>query len=226
MLRRLVLLVCVLGLAGQAAAQTVTDQRVWAGLTLQGRIGETSPWRWSLEAFARSRDVVDTVDVAAVRPTISYTLSPTVSLGGGYAFAPSFPAAGGTTIEHRFFGQIVITIPAASGTITLRSRIEDRLIEGNSGPLGRFRQQLRFSRAIRKGGRVAVVTYDELLVHLNTTTRSPRGVDQNRFFAGISNTLASNVRVEVGYVNQFSPGHSGAADRMNHVLSGSFAVSF
>ena len=33
-------------------------------------------------------------------------------------------------------------------------------------------------------------------------------------------------RVEAGYLNQFLPGHRGAADRMNHVLSTVLAISF
>jgi len=222
----LVLPLLVLAPAAPARAQTTIDQRVWSVVMLQGRAGPESPWRWSVELIARSRDGVDDLDVAAVRPIVSYALTEWSTVGGGYAFAPTFPSTGGTTREHRAFGQYIWAGPVSGGTLTWRTRVEARLIEGNSGPLGRLREQLRFSRPVKHGSKLALVGYDEIMLHLNDTTRSPRGIDQNRVFAGISATLTGKLRIELGYLNQFSPGHRGAADRMNHVLSGSAILSF
>lgn len=226
MIRRLVpALLLVVALAHPAHAQTVTDGRAWLTMTLQGHPGKDSPWRWTFDAILRSREGVSELDTRTFRPAVSYALSKHSSVGGGYAFVSTFSAAGGTTTEHRLYGVYVRTGAARGGTVTLRVRLEDRLIEHNSGALWRIRPQARFSHPVRPGSRLALVGWDELSIHLNTTTRSPRGVDQNRVFAGVATSWSARLRTEIGYLNQFLPGH-GAAARMNHIVSGALAVTF
>jgi hypothetical protein len=53
-----------------------------------------------------------------------------------------------------------------------------------------------------------------------------RGVEQNRAFAGISHAITPTTRLEIGYLNQYYPGHRGANDRMNHVLATSLGMAF
>ena len=77
---------------------------------------------------------------------------------------------------------------------------------------------------VRAGSKISYIGYDELFVHLNTTTRSPRGIDQNRIFGGLGLAVNPKVRIEGGYLNQFSPGH-GKAAKMNHVLSTNLTIS-
>jgi len=220
------LLLCSLPTASRAFAQTVEDERAWFTFTAQSKGTATSPWRWTLDALIRSRNGVKEVDVVALRPYISYVLSKRSTISGGYAISPTFPVTGGVTVEQRAFGQFTFTSPTMGGTFSSRSRVEARFIDGNSGPLGRLRELVRFSRPVRSGSRFSLIGYDEFLVHVNNTTRSPRGVDQNRAFVGIGDAVTSSARFEIGYLNQFSPGHRGAEDRMNHVLSGTFVLVF
>jgi hypothetical protein len=135
------------------------------------------------------------------------------------------PAAGRTTIEHRFFGQYAWRTPAAGGTLTLRTRFEERVIVDDTGPIARLRQQARFSHAVRPGSKLSWVVYDELFVHLNSTNRYRSGIDHNRAYAGLSGALSPALRVDLGYLNQFIPGHN-IPDRMNHILSGTCVVGF
>ena len=228
MRRALGLLVFAVGVCAwpaQASAQdTVTDERVWFTLNLQERGSADSPWRWTFETILRSREGVSELDVFSLRPTVIYAFNPHVSVAGGYAFAPTFPTSGGTTVEHRPSAQFSFTSGLGGGSVTLRTRMDFRFIEGNSGMLMRFRQQARYARPITK--RVSWTVYDELFVHVNNTTRSPRSIDQNRVFGGVQVAAWSSGRIEAGYLNQFSPGHRGAADRMNHVLSTALTISF
>jgi hypothetical protein len=226
MIRRVLLCGVVVFWSVEARAQTVTDERVWFGVTVQEAASSETPWRWTVETVGRSRDGVSDLDTFLVRPSLMYALTAHASLGGGYAFAPNFPATGGTIVEQRIFGQFIWTGTAAGGTLSMRTRMESRFIEGNSGPLGRLRQQVRFIHVVKQGSRVSVVAYDEFAVHVNSTTRSPRGVDQNRAFGGVSLAATRSLRVEGGYLNQFLPGHRGAPDRMNHILSSTVVVSF
>jgi hypothetical protein len=204
--------------AGRAHAQTATDERVWASVTFQERVSATSAWRWSMEVIARSRDGVGELDALNVRPILHYDLTSRSSVGFGYALVPSFPPGGGVSVEHRSFGQFVWSGRVAAWTLGVRTRVEARWLEGNSGVLGRVRQQVRVSRPVQRGSTLSVVLADEFMLQVNDTTRSPAGVDQNRVFAGVSKTLPRAARLEVGYLNQFSPGH-GRGDRRNHVLS-------
>ena len=220
-----VLFLIALCTATRAGAQTVTDERIWFNLTLQDQGDAASPWHWSIEFIVRSRDVVEALDSAAVRPAISYNLTPRSTVGGGYLIGRTDPAVGRTLTEHRFFGQYAWRSPAAGGTVALRTRLEERVIVDDSSPVARLRQQVRYSRPISSGSKLAWVAYEELFVNLNGSNRYRRGVDHNRVYAGLSGALSSGLRVDFGYLNQFIPGRA-APDRMNHILSGTLVVSF
>ncbi len=97
---------------------------------------------------------------------------------------------------------------------------------GRLGPLGRFRQQVRFSHPLGSRRRLSIVVSDEVLVHINNTSRAARGIDQNRAFGGLSVATSAATRLDVGYLNQFSPGHRGASNTLNHALSCSFGLVF
>src|SRR5262245_25686127 len=181
-------LVILLTLIRPASAQTITDGRAWLTLSLQGLVSPESRWRWSFDGIARSREGVTELDTATFRPMLVYNADAHSSFGGGYAHVSTYPVTGGVTTEHRVFGIYTWTGPAPGGTLSMRVRVEDRMIEANSGMLWRARPQARFTHPVHPGSRVAIVGSDELSVHLNTTTRSPRGIDQNRAFGGIQTT--------------------------------------
>lgn len=213
------------GAAPRAPAQTAVDGRVWVGVTLQERSGTTSPWRWSVETQLRTRDGLDAVDVFTVRPSIGYDLTRRSSVWLGYAESPSFPAAGGVRQEHRLFEQYVWSGAAAGGTLSSRSRLEQRRIETDSALAWRLREQVRFARPVGNGSRTSLVVWDEFTAHLRTTTLTTRGMDQNRVFAGLSRSLPTTARVEAGYLNQFIKGH-GSPNRMNHILLATLALTY
>ena len=202
-----------------ASAQTVTDERIWFVLTLQEQGSDASPWRWSTDFILRGRDGASDLDTLSFRPTLLYALNGQSTLGGGYVIAATFPASGGTTTEHRAFGQYAWSGRPGGTSLSYRARLEARFIEGNNAAAARLRNQIRASRPIRAGSRLSLVASDELFLHLNDTARNARGIDQNRAFAGLALAVGRAGRVEAGYLNQFSPGHRGAADRMNHILS-------
>ena len=218
---------CVCAWPAAAGAQdTITDERVWFTLSLQERGSPDSPWRWTFETIVRSRDGVNELDTLSLRPTVIYSLDKHSSVGGGYAFVPMFPSTGGVIVEQRAYGQYGFTGGLAGGTFTYRMRMEARFIEGNDGTLMRLRNQARYTRPFHRGGKVAWIAYDELLVHLNDTRLRAEGVDHNRLFGGLQIAVRPSLRVDAGYLNQFLPGHRGAANRMNHILSAVLAISF
>jgi hypothetical protein len=208
-----------------ASAQLISDERLWTNVSVQERSGTESPWRWAGEFVLRTRDGVDELDVLVGRGIIGYDLTDRSSGGVGFAVIPSFPVSGGTVVEKRLFQQYLWSGPGLGGSLTLRTRLEQRWTEGNTGLAWRVRQQVRFSRPFAPRSRFSWVGTEEIHLHANDTARYDRGFDQNRVFGGISRTVKENVRVEIGYLNQYSRSVTGP-NRMNHILSVGTTMTF
>lgn len=218
---RSILVVCfalaVLAVPAGARAQ-VTDQRVWFAAALQDKDGG-SPWHWAAEMLARSRNGVDDFDSAGLRFYVTRDVSSRSTVGGAYGLTLVYPAAGRDLTEHRFIGQYALRFSLAGGSLSFRTRFEDRWILDDTGHVFRFRQQVRYSHPLGGGNRWYLVGHAEIFVHLNSTNRYAKGVEQTRGFGGAGFRFSPTARFEAGYLNQFTPGRNGAPDRMNHVLS-------
>jgi hypothetical protein len=179
-----------------------------------------------VDSIVRSREGITELDVTSFRPTLIYNVNQHTAVGGGYAYVTNYPVIGPHITEHRFFGVAQWTGASHAGTTFLRLRVEDRVIEGNSGPLCRMRPFARFTHPVHSGSKLALVGSDEFMFHVNTTSRNPRGMDQNRAFAGIGTTWSTRMRTEIGYLNQYQPGHNGAVNKMNHIVSTTMTFTF
>ena len=204
-------------LASPAASQTLVDERAWLGFSVQERSGTDSPWRWAMESQLRTRNGVDDIDVFTIRPLVGYDLTRRSSVWLGYTSSSTFQAGGGIRLEHRLVEQYTWAGPAIGGNLQSRFRLEQRFIEGDSAAAWRARESIRYTRPFSSGSRTSLVVWDELLVHLRSTTMTTQGIDQNRAFAGISLPVARNIRFETGYLNQFTNGHR-LPNRMNHIF--------
>jgi hypothetical protein len=203
--------------AGSSFAQTINDGRLWVNFTVQERAGTESPWRWYLEFQGRTRDGLDTVDQAIVRPAVGYDLTPRSSVWVGHGYTPTYPPTGGELTENRAWQQYLWAGPALGGAFQWRTRLEQRWIEDARSVAWRFRQFVRLTKPVSTRGGLAVVVWDEIFVHMNDTVRTVQGVDQNRIFGGIGVSAGRHARVEVGYVNQAIRSAMGP-NRQNHVL--------
>src|SRR5690349_4843960 len=93
--------------ASNAAAQTVTDHRLWTTAIFQGHIQPKSKWRWSVEGTVRSKNGVKDLDnVIAPRALVGYDLSSKLNVWGGYAQITKFNN-GARSHEHRYFEQLL-----------------------------------------------------------------------------------------------------------------------
>lgn len=206
-----------------AAAQTITDERVWANITFQERAGTKSPWRWYMEVQGRTRDGVGEFDQFIARPAVGYDLTSRSSVWAGYGYTPSYLASGtaqtgDVLTENRAWQQYLWAGPGLGSALQWRTRVEERAIEGNDRLAWRFRQFWRLTRQLHPGlGGLTFVAWDEVFVHLNDTTRTTSGFDQNRVFAGLGVGAWQGARLEVGYVNQ-AVHVAGGSDRRNHIL--------
>jgi uncharacterized protein DUF2490 len=220
----LLLLLFLFGVPSSAHGQTVVDHRFWLTPIAQGRFHHESPWRWSAEMSIRTRDGISAMDIIIARGLVGYDVTKTSSLWAGYGEVTTFLAAGGYQHEHRLFQQHLWSGPARGATLSVRTRFEERDVDGNSNWSFRVREQVRYSQVLGHGP-FLIIGWDEIAFHANTTSRYARGFDQNRAFIGVGRTIRTRSRLEVGYLNHYL--HSlGAPNRMNHVLATTVNVAF
>lgn len=190
-----------------ASAQGVTHvYHTWFGLFTQGPIvgrlyfqgdfhhrvyDDFSPY-WSL-----------------VRPGVGVRVAPGMLVTLGYAWTPSWRAAGVSlnerVDEHRVWEQwqYELPLPRIPVKLQLRARLEQRWRPASGDDLGhRLRGMVRATIPLR--GRWVLAVWDELFVTFNDTDWGQRaGFDQNRLFVGPGVwALPGTLRVELGYLHQ------------------------
>jgi hypothetical protein len=198
-------------------ARAETDTQAWLMGVVQGPV--TGRLIAYAEVQPRFTDGPDRFGQLLLRPAVGIQLGPRTAMLFGYAFVRTEPRAGRATSEHRAWQQISWPI-ARVGTldISARTRIEQRSIVGADDLGWRFRQQVRASRPLSRGGQTRAVIWTEPFYNLDTTSWGQRaGFDQWRTFIGVAVPVAPKLSIEPGYLNQtvFRRGE----DRVNHAAS-------
>ena len=220
---RTILLFVALGVSVPAAAQTETEPRLWTAISLQGRMGGDSPWRWAADSLMRTRNGAGTMDFVAEWFTVSRDVTRRTSVGIGYAYGAGFPDSGPVR-EHRFVQQYTWSAGAAQSVVSIRTRVEERFVSGHDAMLIRMRQQVRVTWPLAAKKALRGEVSAEVCFRTNSTVRAARGFDSSRVFVGIGSKVTERNRIEVGYVNVYSPG-ARSRKPYSHVLSATLVVS-
>ncbi len=212
-------------LAGLATALIGTpaharnDTQAWGSVIATGPVrGNLFVW---LEAQARGTDDVGGGSQFIVRPAIGARIAPDAHAIAGYAYIRTDPEGGRITNEHRLWQQVqsaVVRRNNGTPLVISRTRLEQRMLEGQDDTGWRLQQSVRLQVPIAREGTVQAVAFTEGFINLNSTRWGARdGVDQWRTFVGIGVPVAPRMRLEPGYLNQhvFRRGE----DWTNHVLS-------
>ena len=227
---RALLTACLLPAATVSPAHAQEDFRIWENITGIVNLGSVDKrldkWRWWVEGQGRFRDSGRAADQGLARTGLGYQLTEKASIWLGFAYVGTYPQGRKNFDEYRIWQQLLLTDKTSFGDLTSRTRLEQRFIEDINPVEWRFREFVRFSRPIYEGSPISLVLWDEVFVRLNSTNAQNRfGFDQNRGFAGLGYTFSKQVRVEVGYMNQFiltrtvSRREQRFDQRMNHILS-------
>ena len=227
---RALLAACLLPSATVSPAHAQEDFRIWENITGIVNLGSVDKrldkWRWWVEGQGRFRDSGRAADQGLARTGLGYQLTEKASIWLGFAYVGTYPQGRKNFDEYRIWQQLLLTDKTSFGDLTSRTRLEQRFIEDINPVEWRFREFVRFSRPIYEGSPISLVLWDEVFVRLNSTNAQNRfGFDQNRGFAGLGYTFSKQVRVEVGYMNQFiltrtvSRREQRFDQRMNHILS-------
>ena len=227
---RALLAACLLPAATVSPAHAQEDFRIWENITGIVNLGSVDKrldkWRWWVEGQGRFRDSGRAADQGLARTGLGYQLTEKASIWLGFAYVGTYPQGRKNFDEYRIWQQLLLTDKTSFGDLTSRTRLEQRFIEDINPVEWRFREFVRFSSPIYEGSPISLVLWDEVFVRLNSTNAQNRfGFDQNRGFAGLGYTFSKQVRVEVGYMNQFiltrtvSRREQRFDQRMNHILS-------
>jgi hypothetical protein len=219
---RILFVVLLAVITTSAFAETVHDDRTWFNLTAQGRVRE-SHWFWYFDVQERNRNESRDADQFVARPGIGYSLTANSTVLAGYAYTANFQSNGGILNENRIWEQYQWTVRAGRGTLSARTRVEERFFE-DTQMAWRVREQVRFLRPLESKQWLAPLVWDEIMAHVNSTSRAQRGFDQNRAFSGVEIGANRKAHIDVGYMNQFS--RSSTVYRMNHILSTVVSLSF
>ena len=154
-----------------------------------------------------------------LRAIVSYRLSERLSVGGGYTYIRMDDGIGARFKEHRTVQDALFrsSTERSRPVFILRSRLEERLREGERGTALRLRLLTRINFPLTGDG-PGVVAWNEMFCAIDQRSWSGRrGLAFTLSFLGLSIPLSENVKVEPGYLNQTYLARGD--DRVRHVLA-------
>lgn len=210
------------------ADDLLDDSQVWGAVTATGSLRPLGDqWRFWLEGQGRFGNDMSTLSQGIIRPGVGYALNEHASLWLGYAYIHTdTPFVRTNFDENRIWQQFLWNQALGAGSLTMRSRLEQRFFDNISDDGWRFRQLFKVSYPIKGIPNVSAVASDEVFINLNDVGRGPQaGLDQNRAFAGLGYAFNKTVKTEVGYLNQFIDRPINP-NRMTHALAINLFLSF
>ena len=208
-----ILATVVLPLQAEAADH---DFQAWNAANLTFGVSERVSL--TLEAQARWSDDAARLGQALFRPSLGYRLDPTTTASFGYGYFYNDPSDGRRSDEHRLWQQIAFQFAGdGSGlTVTGRSRLEQRWVEGQDDLGWRFRQQVRMTAPL--SGKLRALAWSEVFVALDDTGWGQRsGLDRWRNGLGVVVPVNASVSIEPGYINQWI--NRTGEDRVHHIAN-------
>lgn len=205
------------------------DFQIWTSITGTGSLAWIAPslerFHYWLEAQGRFGNDATTLSQGIVRPGLGYTLGPHSSVWLGYAYVPTMdPFTSTDRNEQRVWEQFVWGTGTEFGSLSTRSRLEQRFRPPGSEVGWRFREQIKYVRPIEAAPEFSFVASDELFINVNRTNWSDAGFNQNRIFVGFAYLWNSHAKTEIGYMNQFE-NRDGAPNELHHILAIALQVS-
>ena len=212
-----------MALSSPAVAGPPQDAQAWTTISASGAV--SGRWLAQAESDSRFGNALPRLYQQELIAGIGYKLADAASLYGGYSividFRPNLP----NRIEHRPYQQLNLTLgKAGGGTVSARTRIEERFIEG-FGDMGvRVRQQVRYVHPL--AGTLSAFGTAEFFFNLNDTDWGARsGFDRWRIGGGLRHPVGRKLAFELGYLNQRTA-KTGAPDVTDHIVTTALAFSF
>ncbi|MEJ6712197.1 MAG: DUF2490 domain-containing protein [Flavobacteriales bacterium] len=151
----------------------------------------------------RNYDAIGDLEQLLLRTGLGYTFkenSANLLLGYGYIVSENYKAENEKYAinEHRIFQQFTSLQTIGSIKIQHRYRFEQRFVERDFKQRFRYFVSLNIPLKIIKNTQTYLSVYNEIFINTNSPV-----FDRNRLYGGIGYNINNNIRVEIGYMNQF-----------------------
>lgn len=229
--RRLLALVTIAGLClPVCVSATEDDLGAWLIVSSSDALGaadEPGRWRYTVDFQARYFDLGSGINQYLLRPGIGYSIGSNLSAWIGYARFRSRGRSGNVSDENRYWQQLAWTVGRyGGGTVTMRTRVEQRSVSAGDDIGLVLRHLTRYSRPIGASGRTSLLLGLEPFVDLRDTDwGGESGLAQVRMSLGVSRMLSESLTIESGYMNQYVLADTGE-DRSNHLGVVNLKISF
>lgn len=196
---RIALLTFALLVPGTAWAR---DGEVWTTTGASGSIGGN--WRVSVDGIARFDR--DGLYEWVTSGSLGYRIDDHATVWAGYVYKTAY-ANGGSSNEQRFREDLVLEDVARIGPIRVggRLRAEEKWRDNAPGLGWRVRPQVRLTLPLKKDG-PALVAGVEPFFNLGGGAGQRAGYDRIRETLGVQVPVAKGVRLDAGYVRQWTRG--------------------
>lgn len=210
-------------LVATPATAAIDDFNQWTTVSVSGPLGSGGVLG-SAEVVGRFVDDANRLGQVEARVQIGHRFSKSVTLWAGYVHVVTYAETARNGIEEQAVQQLSWNMGRfLGGTLSSRTRFEQRFQRGASKIAFRVREQVRLSVPLHDQGPNAIF-WVEPFVSLNDTALVRSGIDQVRAFAGIDVPLFKRANLEAGYLNQYLNRASG--NRSNHTLSVTMGYRF
>ncbi len=211
------------------AQNQVRPQPYGSWLMYTGDNKITDKWGIHSEAQFRNFFLKNTVEQLLIRPGVNYYLSRTSMLSGGYAFVFTRPSAeniiGTTTLEHRFWEQLILRHRSRNVFLEHRYRLEQRFLENLDTGFKTYDNRIRYRFQAMfplysispKMRHFFINSYNEIFVNLGRSV-SGEIFDRNRLYFSVGYQVNPKMHFQLGYLNQVIGIPSTNALDFNHNL--------
>ncbi|MBU7579913.1 MAG: DUF2490 domain-containing protein [Porphyrobacter sp.] len=200
------------------------DVQQWTLLIAQGHVAEDIVVQADMQP--RLTNDASRLGQFQLSPSIGYKVSKKITVFLGYMYVRTDPVDRPATDEHRIYQHVIYPVGKIGDvSITARTRLEERMVEGAEDLSLRFRQQLRAQIPLGDKGDPNLVVWTEAFYNFNNADWGPReGLDRWRNLIGVDIPITKGLIIEPAYLDQivFRPGQ----DRHDHVLNMTLSYQF
>ena len=198
----LVTLAILLALPTIVSAQ---DSNLGNWLIYIGNKKLNSKWNIHNEVQYRNYNAIGDLEQLLLRTGVGYNVNDknNVLLGYGYILSENYIGESEDKIainEHRVFQQYTTKQDIGKVSLSHRYRLEQRFVEEDFKLRFRYFLSLKIPLKIKEKGTspLYLSAYNEIFLNSKSSI-----FDRNRVYGGLGYNLSENIKIELGYMNQF-----------------------
>lgn len=224
------ILLLALPLKPAHAGELIEDGGGWLQVVGEGSLKAIDPalqkGRIWLEGQSRFDDDFAHWNQGMLRAALGYSLSDRATVWAGYSWIPTQNQNKPYISQQDVWPAFRYVLPTEIGTFTFRTMWESNFLRGDQ-VRERPRQMIKFMHPFAFEPRLSAIAWDEAFYRVNSTTWGGKsGFDQNRAFAGLGWSFNSQVRAELGYLNQYVDDANHVNATMRHLGLASIFINF